>query len=301
MLKTALKLLFTLGFLWLAFHNIAWSELQSAYAKQQKPYLFAAGIAVILQAALGGLRWHSIRHALGSLPRIAQSLRIYFASNFFNSFLPSTLGGDAARLWLAKQAGDSVKETLYGVIIDRLMSLAGLFALVALTLPILAGYLNISSRTGAIGDMLFWLLLIAGYALLHRILPKTLRFVRFAWWHHAATAIHNAMHHKKFFALSLLEAMAAHVMYATAAYALALSLGLDIGWLACVTLVPLVLLISSMPISLGGWGIREISMVGILALAGIEKAPALLLSLQLGALALLISLAGGLFYLPLRK
>ena len=56
-----------------------------------------------------------------------------------------------------------------------------------------------------------------------------------------------------------------------------------------------------LPISVGGWGVREVSMVGMLALVGIDKEAALTISVQLGILAIIASLPGAVIYAKRRK
>ncbi len=66
--------------------------------------------------------------------------------------------------------------------------------------------------------------------------------------------------------------------------------------LQSIALIPLVQLATTMPISIGGWGVREAGMVGLLAMIGVPKAAALLLSIQLGLVVTLVSLPGGILY-----
>ena len=105
-MKTALKLLLTITALWFAFHNVQWVELQAAYHHQQAIYLVAATLAIALQIITGGLRWNCIRRSA----RARDSIMLYYASTFFNTIIPSTLGSDAARIVMAKNAGDSAKN-----------------------------------------------------------------------------------------------------------------------------------------------------------------------------------------------
>jgi hypothetical protein len=53
-----------------------------------------------------------------------------------------------------------------------------------------------------------------------------------------------------------------------------------------------VALITALPISVGGWGIRETAMIGILSLVGISTSAALSLSVQIGLLTILVTLPG---------
>ena len=78
-----------------------------------------------------------------------------------------------------------------------------------------------------------------------------------------------------------------------ATYLLAQSIGLapDFGLLLALT--PPVLLLTSLPISFGGWGPREAGLIWLFGLFGIAAAPALAVSVALGVLVMIAGLPGG--------
>jgi hypothetical protein len=57
------------------------------------------------------------------------------------------------------------------------------------------------------------------------------------------------------------------------------------------------MLLVALPISAGGWGVREGALVAALALVGVERASALLLSVELGLIGTLVALPGGAIWL----
>jgi uncharacterized membrane protein YbhN (UPF0104 family) len=101
--------------------------------------------------------------------------------------------------------------------------------------------------------------------------------------------------------IALLFAILSSACSGFAAYCIARSLGIEIGLLAIMGVMSAVTLISVLPISLAGWGVREVSVVTLLGMLGIEQAPALLLSIEYGLLALLISLPGGVLWMFVRS
>jgi hypothetical protein len=60
-------------------------------------------------------------------------------------------------------------------------------------------------------------------------------------------------------------------------------------------------LAAALPISIGGWGLREASFVSLLGVLGVDREAALLLSVEFGLLSMLVSLPGGLIWLTLRS
>ncbi len=88
-----------------------------------------------------------------------------------------------------------------------------------------------------------------------------------------------------------------HAMTGMAIYEVAHGLGLSIGLLECVVLTPPVSLLTVLPISMAGWGVREAGMVAALAFAGVAANDALVVSILFGLLLMLISIPGGVFWL----
>ena len=75
------------------------------------------------------------------------------------------------------------------------------------------------------------------------------------------------------------------------------SLGVDLPFLSWAAIVPPVTLIQLVPVSLAGWGVRELGFVVVLAGFGIPAEPALAVSLLVGLCLIIIGLPGGLLWL----
>ncbi|HEC14310.1 MAG TPA: UPF0104 family protein, partial [Rhodospirillales bacterium] len=80
-------------------------------------------------------------------------------------------------------------------------------------------------------------------------------------------------------------------------FVLALGLGLDVTFVDCLVLFPPVLLVTTLPISIAGWGVREGAMVAAFGLVGVPAEGALVLSILFGLLSIAISLPGGVIWL----
>ncbi len=88
-----------------------------------------------------------------------------------------------------------------------------------------------------------------------------------------------------------------HVNLTFAVYILALALDIRVTWLDCLALVPPVMLITTLPISIGGWGVREVAMTVAFGLIGIAQNDAGALSILVGLAGLAVSLPGGVLWL----
>jgi uncharacterized membrane protein YbhN (UPF0104 family) len=94
----------------------------------------------------------------------------------------------------------------------------------------------------------------------------------------------------------------ASAMSATlAAFCIAHSLSIHVGLMPITAVMSIVSFVAALPISFAGWGVREASVVGLLGLLGVDRGSALILSVEFGIIATLMSLPGGIVWLLMRQ
>jgi hypothetical protein len=74
-------------------------------------------------------------------------------------------------------------------------------------------------------------------------------------------------------------------------------MGIPMSAVESLLLVPPVILLSSLPVTLAGWGLREGGMIFALGLIGVPSDAAFALSVMYGLLSLVVGLVGGLVWL----
>src|SRR5262249_27826027 len=117
-------------------------------------WLVVAVAIGLLQTATGALRWRRIAGLCGGTLTPGPALRFNMIAASFNQVLPSTIGGDAARIILAARAGDGWRKATYSVLLDRFIGL------LALALMVTAGlYWSFGLISNPIGRLV---LLVAG-------------------------------------------------------------------------------------------------------------------------------------------
>ena len=263
------------------------------------PVLFAVALALIfLQTFVLNGRWELIMRALGvSLDWLA-GWRILMISLWFNQVLPSSVGGDAVRMWLLRQRGVQWSEAVKGVAADRFTALIGLIVLMVAGLPFLLSRVSNQAAILAIGGLT--LAGVAGTVVLLTLdrLPKRLialpaiaSFVRFG------TLVRFLLLQSERRAPLFGSALLIHLVTATACYTLARGVGAQLSVLDAGILIPPVVLLTAVPISISGWGVREGAMVACLGLAGVPSEQALSVSLLLGAISVIIGVVGGVIWL----
>ncbi|MBR0907056.1 lysylphosphatidylglycerol synthase transmembrane domain-containing protein [Bradyrhizobium liaoningense] len=263
------------------------------------PFLFVLALALIFfQTFVLNGRWELIMRALGvSLDWLA-GWRILMISLWFNQVLPSSVGGDAVRMWLLRQRGVQWPEAVKGVAADRFTALIGLIVLMVAGLPFLLSRVSNQAAILAIGGLT--LAGVAGTVVLLTLdrLPKRLielpaiaSFVRFG------TLVRFLLLQSERRGLLFGSALLIHLVTAAACYALARGVGAQLSVVDAAILIPPVVLLTAVPISISGWGVREGAMVACLGLAGVSSEEALSVSLLLGAISVIIGLVGGVIWL----
>jgi hypothetical protein len=93
------------------------------------------------------------------------------------------------------------------------------------------------------------------------------------------------------------SAILIHLMTTASCYVLAIGLQANLTLSDALVFFPPVILLTAVPISISGWGVREGAMVACLALAGVSPAKALAISLLMGVISVIIGIAGGIVWL----
>ena len=87
-----------------------------------------------------------------------------------------------------------------------------------------------------------------------------------------------------------------HLMMVSAIFILSNELQLGVSFVDCLVLVPGVMLLSAVPVSIAGWGVREAVMVAAMGLLGVATDASTSLSLIYGFIMVVIGLVGGVLW-----
>ena len=98
-------------------------------------------------------------------------------------------------------------------------------------------------------------------------------------------------------ARAIILGITGNVILSLIVFLLSQSLFLNLSFLDCLVLIPPVVLVSTIPISIAGWGVREAAMITLLALVGVAEADAFVLSVLFGLLTFGLSLPGGIVWI----
>ncbi len=295
----AIKIAITVGMLGLVLRTIDFDSAVQRLAQADLALLLLASLAVAFQGIIVvSLRWSRVLAVIDSSPPLPQILHMTTISIFFNQILPSTVGGDGIRMWLLTRLDRPVGIAVRSVLMDRIF---GLFAMLILAC-IGAAYLLQSDPSPAP----MWIVLAIGVTGLLCLVASPILGALLTWLPSQrlrqtidAIAVEVRAIAKDRLGLSymILLSVVGQLSVCLAVWALARSLDIDTGLLAVAAVLPGVFLISTVPLSIAGWGLREGAMVIGLAQIGVAAGDAALVSVFYGLLLLALGLIGGLAWL----
>ena len=296
LLNLGIRLAVTVVLLLLIGHNVDLEESLASVAMLSPGTVLLALALQLASNSVAGLRWYLIMRRIGSRQSALFFLQSYFKGAFFNQGLPTSIGGDAVRIMDCTASGHTALDGFSGVFIDRFVGLAGL-----LLLNICALLFN---RTILPARVYFPLLAILGLlfavlvALFYvRRIPLFMRHRWLGFIGQLSTRYHQVYATPGSVVLQLGLSVLIHLLAMTAFSVLGVSVGLDYPLTTYLVLVPPVVLLTILPISLAGWGVREGAMIGFFLLIGADHARVLTFSVLYGLLALASSLPGLAVYL----
>jgi glycosyltransferase 2 family protein len=297
-LSFALRTIVSGILLYFAFAQVNFNFIGQRLDRIDYRWLAAAVFIFIAQTMVGALRWHKIVGRCEGPEKspftVPNAIRYNFIAAFFNQTLPSTIGGDAVRIWLLGRDQGGWRPAAYSVLIDRFIGVLVLALLVILCMP--WSFALIGDIAGRIA------LLIVGFGSVAACLAFiALGFIRWPWlerWRltrelvaaaSTARAVFSSQSSGPIIAYSLLN----HFMSVTAAWCLAKSLAAPLEWSQALLLILPVLLIATIPLSIAGWGTRETAMVLAFGYAGLPEGDGLVVSILMGIAMFAVGLAGG--------
>lgn len=256
--------------------------------------LGGVALALVAKALTGAARWRLVLRHLDAHLSAGRTLAILLLGVFFNQCLPSSIGGDGVRVFQAHRCGLPLGLAARSVLLDRLAGMLALLALAAAGAPLFHAWGGdgwvVATALAMGGGGLAGLALLAGAsargrprgegrgARALRRLGGDLRML--AARPRAAAPI-------------MAWALAFQTAQVGVAWIGARGLGVDLGLGEALVLLPAVLLVTMVPVSVAGWGVREVATVTALGVVGVPAEQAVVVSVLYGLALLVYGLIGG--------
>ncbi|HET9886342.1 MAG TPA: lysylphosphatidylglycerol synthase transmembrane domain-containing protein [bacterium] len=303
-LGTALRLLIGIGaMVWLIAGidaGEAWNTLQRASAA----WLVVAMLAQIGSKACWLYRWKELLNSVGQSRPTGELAKLVLLGLFFNNFLPSSVGGDVARGIGLAGLGVPKATAAASVLADRMV---GLFSMAIVAVLGAAAGLFLQPAQGPwLPATILALVLAAGTALFSRpaVIAALSRIPAFTAQKGLGRKVGRLLESAQFLAereaamrRAIVLSLGLSVFSTIYHWAIGQATGIAVPFTAYCVLVPAVMLFSSLPITLNGLGIREVSFVGLLAAQGVPRADATVFALLAFLGTQVFSIAGGVLFL----
>lgn len=286
-----IKIIFSGIALWWCLHQIDFNHLSLAFREFPVSMYIYALIALSISTILNGLRSYWIAkkiHLKGSLKFFHQ---LAWIGTFFNQLLPSGIGGDAYRIYTLSKKNNLLPSTAT-IMWDRIL---GMGSMTLLCLPMLF-FIETPQALRTIIFIVFGLvitcIIILGIFIKFPVLLRY-KIIKNFW---------NALAYGKFFMLKppgSLEAISITSAFLNflAFYLLVLALKIPLNFFESSVLYTISLLVTLIPLSVSGWGLRESFLTVYLLEGGLPPEKGLTLGILQGLLFLATGGIGVIFYL----
>lgn len=300
LLRVMISLIFIGLLVWIFRKDIP--DIASALKGINPPYFLTALFFNIVSLVVVSQRLRIILRVQGLRLTLVESVYLNFIGNFFNNFLPTSIGGDLVKAYYATKKSERKLESFSAVFFDRFFGF--------LSIGLLA-FLGIIFMNGRIKDpKLFWGCLIFSVVVLvvfvlffNKGVTKTIfskildlpAFQKGSKLRKFYNAFNAYKEHKLVVMKAVMISLLAQVIAVIALYYIIRSISQEISFFNLLLVTPLVSVASMMP-SINGLGVREGAFVIFLG-EFISRENAVAASILFLAMVLIMSFIGGILYL----
>jgi hypothetical protein len=303
-IMSAVRITLSLALLALIFSRIDIQNLLD-HIKNLNLGLYLLGVALYFGfIACWSFRWRYIIKASGEQVALWKVFKTTLVGDFFGLFLPEAVGSDLARMYgLSRETGKGA-STISTVLLDRAIGLISLslMAMVALLLHTeMVGYREVAAVV---------IFLLAGLAGGWFLFFNKSFMRRFRWvfkipyvdrLENGLTDLYRTLHnlHQQpgLILNTLLISLALQIVEVLSVVLIGAALGMEVEVIHYFIYMPLIWVITTVPISIGGLGVRENAFAFFFRQVGVSSPLALALSLLYFSCRVISGLIGGLIFL----
>jgi glycosyltransferase 2 family protein len=302
-MKNIIKLTVTISLFILFFYLVDYELLLHAFDKLSFSIIIFLLILSFLMIWISVLKWRLFLSAFGGKVEVIELMRLYTISYFVNAFIPSHVGGDVVRsITIGKQVGQ--KSAATATFLERY---TGLIVMIFLGIVSLFFAENIPFATLSALLILGLIIVVANAILLS---PKKIRFLnRLPFIKNKIVKITDLQdqiikifHKKDIIVKAILFSLIFHLLAIINIFVICHGIGwYEVPIFKLATVLPLILLISGLPLTPSGIGLQEGAFFYFLHNIGATSEQALAVGVILRAKWVLLAMTGGGLYLINKK
>ncbi len=262
------KVILTVALIAFLLKRVDMGEVLSLIKQVKVEYLFLSGILYIFFMLVAAYRWQCLLNIQKIKIGLGKVIRLTFMGYFFNNFLPTTVGGDVVKGYLVSRDTKKVAESYVSILMDRVTGLGGLVllaVLVILFIPTVSINRNIIYLVWGCFVCFVVLLIIStvGGKFFGKKLGWLKRLARKLKIEDKITKVYNIFYtHKEYKGVLVKTIFLSLIIQVTFIFinyllvrGLPLNRDIPIGYFFIYT--PTIALISSLPVTINGIGVRE--------------------------------------------
>lgn len=266
------KLTVSLIFLWFVLRKVNLADIMGHLRGADRVQLLYAAATLIAGGFAGAVSWLAVLRSNGYTLSYRRVAAIHWCGMFFNNFLPSNIGGDFFKGYLlVKGSGGGVERAAVTIVLDRLINLSVLVLIGILSFCLFFAHYLWAAAAVALS---------LGALLLLRTLAHTqvgvgggrvVRFIR---------SILSFFKNGRGCTAAFIAAMLSQGLKIGCHLFLIRALGLDLALHSIWYVIPIFGVISALPISIGGIGLREYAALGVAGALALRPEELVALSLS---------------------
>jgi uncharacterized membrane protein YbhN (UPF0104 family) len=294
----ALKVLLSGGLVWLILSRVELSQALAHLSGVSIPVALGCALLILGTFMLASFRLVYVLKMFDIPLGIGLASKMSLTSAFFSQALITFLSGDAIRIWWLTRINVDLRQATGAILIDRSL---GIIAITFLYVAMLPWFLDVVSD-----PVMRWSMITVGvgmtsmcltFFILGGILPSHIRQHRFIGFVADIASASRYIHGQpSAFFVAFLMSLGIHIINTLVIFILAQEFGMEIGFYQVLMVVPIATLISMLPISVAGWGVRETVLIVAFGLFGQPSDTALAASIGFGLILLVSSLPGSVLW-----
>lgn len=288
-IQTPLKIFISLGIIALIFQRLDIDKLEKIIAQIDISFWGYAVSLTLVQFFLLSLRWQILINVGKKRMSYMQSLQVTLASFLANTLFIATIGGIAVKICLALQYGTSFFKAIFATATDRFLTLFALVIFSSIFIPSLSIYLDgeIYKHTVIYIGVFTFLTVVLTPLLIIIIFKNITKFnISKGNMNSGIRYVKILISTPKILFKLISISLVAQLCFFTSIFLLTIPFDINLSFWQIMTVLPIISLIASLPISIGGWGVREGAFVYGLGLLGVQMEDAFLLSVQIGLISI---------------
>ncbi|HSR16459.1 MAG TPA: lysylphosphatidylglycerol synthase transmembrane domain-containing protein [Ignavibacteriaceae bacterium] len=288
--------------------NINWDEVVKNLRAANYLLLIIVFALNIIERAELTYKWNLLIWVRGINVSFGRLFLINAIGGFWGLFLPSSLGTDVVRGYYLIKNNSARSVSVSSIFVDRILGIFSLLLLVTISL-LLTGDLIPETSIKIYVFILFIAIILFFYFFQKdetaKLLKKILAKIKYKKITEIISKLHfSILEYKKYpktlllsFLITLLVQMTRVLTY----FCIALAFNISVPIVYFFLFIPIIMLVIMLPVSIGGFGVREGTFIAFFTLVGMSINNAVIISFTNSFVNTLITLLGGIVYLFYRS